>query len=240
MLSGSRNAAVIIGMDLRIRRYTHWAEKILNLVPGDIGRSVSLLNAFVLGVRVEDVATEVIQALIPIEKDVLCTDQRWYMLHVMPYKTLDHSIKGAVVTLVDIDFRKRASDPSRDVTEYASSIFGMIRQPLMIVDRSLHVIWINESFLETFRVASAQTIGKRVEKIGTGEWADPTLMGYLQRALASGDSFSDQKIRFAFPSTGEGTFKVSGSRFPTMRNEDILMLAFEEVTPSTRAIPEKQ
>jgi two-component system CheB/CheR fusion protein len=114
MLSGSKNAAVIIGMDLRIRRYTQWAETLLNLVPGDIGRSVNLLNAFVLGVRVEDVATEVIQGLTPVEKEVLCTDQRWYTLYAMPYKTLDHSIKGAVITLVDIDFRKRASG---EVTE---------------------------------------------------------------------------------------------------------------------------
>jgi two-component system CheB/CheR fusion protein len=100
ILSGIGEAIVIVGMDLRIRRYTHMAEKLLNLVPGDAGRSVSLLNAFITGQRVEDLARQVIERLAPVEMNVLCSDQRWYKLRVTPYKTLDHSIKGAVITLV--------------------------------------------------------------------------------------------------------------------------------------------
>ena len=51
---------MIVGMDLRSRRYTHTAEKLLNLVPGDAGRSVSLLNAFILGQQLEKLAAQVI------------------------------------------------------------------------------------------------------------------------------------------------------------------------------------
>src|SRR5690606_3185554 len=47
VLAGVDNAVVIVGMDLRIRRYTSSAEKLLNLVPGDVGRSVSFLDGFV-------------------------------------------------------------------------------------------------------------------------------------------------------------------------------------------------
>src|SRR5262249_18884688 len=54
ILGGIDEAIVIVGMDLRIRRYTLIAEKLLNLVPGDAGRSVSLLNAFIVGQRVEN------------------------------------------------------------------------------------------------------------------------------------------------------------------------------------------
>jgi len=32
---------------------------------------------------------------------VRCADQRWYELRVSPYRTLDHSIKGAVILLVN-------------------------------------------------------------------------------------------------------------------------------------------
>jgi two-component system CheB/CheR fusion protein len=240
MLSGIRNAAVIIGMDLRIRRYTHSAEKLLNLVPGDVGRSVSLLNAFVLGVRVEDVAMEVIEELAPAEKEVLCTDQRWYTLHVMPYKTLDHSIKGAVIVLVDIDVRKRAFDLSRDVAGYAESFLGTIRQPLMIIDRGLHVLWVNAAFHEAFPISDPASGGK-LEKIGAGRWGDPALVGRLDEALAEGIPFRERAIRFALPGAGERTFLVSGSRFPTMRNEEILLLAFDEDVAAPRApSPEEQ
>jgi len=103
VLSGIGEAIVIVGLDLRIRRYTHIAERLLNLVAGDIGRSVSQLNAFVMGERVEELAARVIEHLAPVEKEVLCADRRRYQIRVLPYQTLDHAIKGAVIILVDVD-----------------------------------------------------------------------------------------------------------------------------------------
>jgi two-component system CheB/CheR fusion protein len=100
ILGGIGEAIVIVDMDLRIRRYTRAAEKLLNLVPGDAGRSVSLLNAFITGQRIEKLAAQTIERLASVEIDVLCSDWRLYTLRVSPYKTLDHSIKGAVIALV--------------------------------------------------------------------------------------------------------------------------------------------
>ena len=77
MLGGIGEAIVIIGMDLRIRRYTQSAEKLLNLVPGDVGRSVSQLNAFILGRRIEELAAQVIDDLAPVDERIRCADQRW-------------------------------------------------------------------------------------------------------------------------------------------------------------------
>jgi two-component system CheB/CheR fusion protein len=113
ILIGIGEAIVIVGMDLRIRRYTHVAEKLLNLVPGDVGRSVSQLNAFIVGHRVEDVAAQVIERLTPIQERVRCADQRWYDLRVSPYRTLDHSIKGALIVMVAADDAGAAPGPSR-------------------------------------------------------------------------------------------------------------------------------
>ena len=227
MLSSIRNAAVIVGMDLRIRRYTQTAERLLNLVPGDIGRSVSLLNAFVLGLRVEEMAAKVIEDLAPIETEVLCTDQLWYKLHVLPYRTLDHSIKGAMIVLVDIDVRKRTIDLSRDVAEYASRFLSIIKQPLIIIDRGLHVLWRNDRFQAAFPSLSAAIDGSTERTLGTGQW-DPALMSRIDDALTTGAPFRDVKTRFALSDTGEKTFKVSGSRFPSTRNEAAVMLSFEE------------
>ena len=110
VLGGIGNAVVIVGLDLRIRRFTHAAETLLNLVSTDVGRSVSQLNAFIIGRRIEEVAARVIEHLVPAKEDILCADHRWYELNVTPYKTLDHSIKGAVIVLLDIDAAKRATE----------------------------------------------------------------------------------------------------------------------------------
>jgi two-component system, chemotaxis family, CheB/CheR fusion protein len=103
ILVGIGEAIVIVGMDLRIRRYTQVAERMLNLVPGDVGRSVSQLNAFIIGHRIEELAARVIERLTPIDERVRCADQRWYDLRVSPYRTLDHSIKGALIILIAAD-----------------------------------------------------------------------------------------------------------------------------------------
>jgi two-component system CheB/CheR fusion protein len=114
ILSSMGSAMVIVGLDLRIRRFTQVAETLMNLVPGDVGRTVSLLNAFILGERIEKLAAQVIEKLVPIERRIACANQRWYVLHVTPYKTLDHAIKGAVIVLLDIDDTRRLAERTEE------------------------------------------------------------------------------------------------------------------------------
>ena len=114
ILSSMGSAMIIVGLDLRIRRFTQVAETLMNLVPGDVGRTVSLLNAFIVGERIEKLAAQVIEKLVPIEKRVACANQRWYLLHVTPYKTLDHAIKGAVIVLLDVDDTRRLAERTEE------------------------------------------------------------------------------------------------------------------------------
>ncbi len=114
VLSSMGSAMIIVGLDLRIRRFTQVAESLMNLVPGDVGRTVSLLNAFIVGERIEKLAAQVIERLIPIERRVICANQRWYQLYVSPYKTLDHAIKGAVIVLLDIDDTHRLAERTEE------------------------------------------------------------------------------------------------------------------------------
>ncbi len=215
VLSGIGNAVVIIGMDLRIRRYTHMAEKLINMVAGDLGRSVSLLNAFVKGQRVEELAKEVIERLVPVQTEVRCSDDRRYMLHITPYRTLDHAINGAVIVLVDIEARKRSTELDRSVAEYANAFLGVIDHPLMIIDRKLRVLWLNERFQKTFQVFAVEETLRAV---------DATLLALIEAAAQAGTAFRQ------FPAhIGEKKVLVSGSRIPPMSEEStLILLSFEE------------
>ena len=114
ILSSMGSAMIIVGLDLRIRRFTQVAESLMNLVPGDVGRTVSLLNAFIVGERIEKLAAQAIEKLVPIDKRIACANQRWYQLHITPYKTLDHTIKGAVIVLLDIDDSRRLAERTEE------------------------------------------------------------------------------------------------------------------------------
>jgi hypothetical protein len=58
-----------------------------------------MINNFLTGKRVEDLATRVIERLTPVEVSVVVSGKTSHTLRVSPYRTLDHSIKGAVVAL---------------------------------------------------------------------------------------------------------------------------------------------
>jgi len=111
LLSGVNIPIVMVGRDLRIRRFTPLAEKLFNLIPTDMGRPISDIKP---NLRVEDPArliARVIDTLAPHESEVQDSDGHWYSLRIRPYVTLDNKIDGASVVLVDIDSVRRQLQP---------------------------------------------------------------------------------------------------------------------------------
>ena len=229
VLAAVGNAVVIVGMDLRIRRYTHVAERLLNLVSGDLGRSVSQLNAFVVGHRVEELAATVIESLVPVDAMVRCADRRWYSLRITPYKTIDHAIRGAVVALIDDSARKRSQELERSVADYASRFLAVISHPLMIVNRQMRVIWTNEVFLRSFQVAEEETTGNLLHHVGPIPWSDSGLADAIDRCIAAGTAFRDFTVPCVVQGVGKRSMRISGSRIPPLGGEAILiLLSFED------------
>jgi two-component system CheB/CheR fusion protein len=98
---------VMVGRDLRIRRFTPAAECLLRVLAGDVGRLITDLQLRIDVPDLEQLLREVIDSMALKEREVQDEEGRWYAMQVRPYKTLDNRIDGAVVTLVDIDETKR-------------------------------------------------------------------------------------------------------------------------------------
>jgi two-component system CheB/CheR fusion protein len=227
VLAGVDNAVVIVGMDLRIRRYTSATEKLLNLIPGDIGRSIGYLDAFLGTGALEPKVSTVIHSLSTLEEEVLASNQRWYALKVSPYKTLDHAIRGALVTLVDIDVRKRAMDMTRDVGAYAARFLGAISHPLLILDRKLRVVWANDALLSTLQLSSEETLGSTLASLGTRPFADPGLRERLEGVFASASPLRGYEMRLRSPDGREHTVRVGASLIPASTEVPLALLSIE-------------
>jgi two-component system CheB/CheR fusion protein len=110
LLSSANIPILMLGNDLRIRRFTPQAERILNLIPADIGRPIS---DFRLKVSVPDIVSlcqEVIDTLVSREREVQDAEGRSYSMWVRPYRTSDNRIDGVVIALVDVTERKKAAE----------------------------------------------------------------------------------------------------------------------------------
>jgi two-component system CheB/CheR fusion protein len=114
LLGGVGLPIVLVGRDLRIRRFTPLAEKAFNLISTDLGRPLGHIKP---NLRLDDISgliTRVIDTLTPYEAEVQDLAGRWYLLRIRPYVTLDSKIDGASIVLLDIDAIRRQPPPTGD------------------------------------------------------------------------------------------------------------------------------
>jgi two-component system CheB/CheR fusion protein len=108
LLSSVNIPIVMLGNDLRIRRFTPHAERILSLLPSDLGRPMSDLRLKINVPDLVDLCQEVVDTLVPKDREVQDADRRLYSMWVRPYRTADHRIDGVVLVLFDITERRHA------------------------------------------------------------------------------------------------------------------------------------
>jgi two-component system CheB/CheR fusion protein len=98
---------VMLGNDLRIRRFTPMSEKIMNLIPGDIGRPISDIKSNLKLQDLRQMVARVVDTLEIQEAEVQDSSGKWYSMRLRPYRTLDNRIDGVVMMLFDLDVRLR-------------------------------------------------------------------------------------------------------------------------------------
>ena len=106
LLNSTDIATLFLDNDLHVRRFTTQATKIIQLIPGDIGRPITDLASDLLYPELADDAQEVLRKLGFAEKPVNARDGRWFTVRIMPYRTLDDRIDGVVITFADITVAK--------------------------------------------------------------------------------------------------------------------------------------
>lgn len=105
---------VMLGNDLRIRRFTPMAEKVLNLIPADIGRPINNIRSNLTVNNIRDILVDVMDNLSTQEMEVQDNEGCWYLMRIRPYRTTENRIDGIVIVLMDIDAVKRAHAQLRD------------------------------------------------------------------------------------------------------------------------------
>jgi two-component system, chemotaxis family, CheB/CheR fusion protein len=103
LLAGTGIGTIFVDHQLRILRFTPAASNIVNLIPSDVGRPVGHLvdNLSGYGGLLDDVRA-VLRTLVPRETVVQALDGRRYNMRILPYRTLDNIIEGAVMSFVDV------------------------------------------------------------------------------------------------------------------------------------------
>lgn len=117
---------------------------------------------------------------------------------------------------------------------YIKTIVDTMREPFLILDKDLRVMFANESFCRTFQVECLDTEKKLVYELGNGQWDIPALRKLLEDILPKNTFFKGFEVIHEFPLIGRKVMILnarqickddSSSLFPP-----IILLAMEDVT----------
>lgn len=201
---------LVLGHDLVIRHFTPPAEPLFNLMVGDVGRPLGRLKHNLVGVNIEQFIADSVESVRVSELEVQDKSGRWYTLRVRPYLTLDRTVQGAVVVLIDIDDLKRNVDKLTRARNYSEAILRAARDPLLVLGRDLRVNATNDAFRHMFKLTRDNTEGCLFFELSDGAWNIPKLRGLIEDILPRNSFFDDLEFTQTFPIIGKRIMRLSG------------------------------
>ncbi len=191
VLASANIPFLILGEDLKIRRITPMAAKVLNVIPTDVGRS---LNDIRLSLEVQDLEPllqDVLHNLVSREQEVRDAHGRRYLLRVRPYRSQDEDVTGVVMAFMDIEEARlgaeRASslaheaDVERRAGEAGRSLSAMIdgmSDAFYAADRAWRLTLVNQEGARLLERTKEKLIGKTLWEV----WPEMETAGH-QREL---------------------------------------------------------
>ena len=236
LLVGVEIPIVILDSDLRIRRFTPVAEKVLNLISTDVGRPFTDLAPTLDVTDWKELIDQVVHSRGVVERDVRDRQGHWYGLRMRPYQTSEHKIEGVLMALVDIDTIKRSLDEAREAKDFAEAIVETVREPLLILDQHMRVLKATRSFYDTFRTTAEETEGLGLFDLGGGSWNIPRLRELLGQVLPRDARVEAFEVAQEFPVIGHRDMLLNAGRIHRPAGgKPMMLLAIEDVTERRQA-----
>jgi PAS domain S-box-containing protein len=112
-----------------------------------------------------------------------------------------------------------------------------LREPFLVLDKSLRVQKANRAFHQTFHVTKEETEGRFIYDLGNGQWNIPRLRALLEEVLPqNGYSFNDFQVDHDFPAIGQKIMLLNARRFESVNSQPpSILLAIEDITQRQRA-----
>jgi two-component system CheB/CheR fusion protein len=189
------HALVIVDLEMRITRFSPLAVRVFALVESDLGRPLTSVPTTVNTDHLEAAIKEVI---LTGERTTaqLSGDGHTYMVHVVPYRTSDGSVKGAILSISDLT---HASPSGDDASLALRAMTEGLDEVVWRRDANGQVTFVNHAVFDIFGLTPDQVM------------SDPLAMDYAIEAedLAAFGSLSasarPRYLRYTVTAHGERT-----------------------------------
>lgn len=103
LFAGTNIGIVFVDHELCVMRFTPAITDVIHLIVTDLGRPIAHIVSNLEGYSslVKD-TQNVLDTLIPLEIEVSTHDEKYYLMRIQPYRTLENIIEGAVISFINI------------------------------------------------------------------------------------------------------------------------------------------
>ncbi|MEW6138549.1 MAG: chemotaxis protein CheB [Thermodesulfobacteriota bacterium] len=241
LLASTQVSTIFLDTGLRIRRFTQPVTDFIPLIASDEGRPLSHVATNLHYDRLVLDAQEVLRTLVPIEKEVQSHQGQWYIMRVLPYRTVHNVIDGVVITFSDVTKLKTALNELEKTRlqqyevdrrcKFVESIVNTVRESLIVLDQDLKVVFANESFYRFFGVDSGDIEGKPFFSLGNYQWDVPAVRQLLEGTLSQQTSCEDVEVHQEFEHRGSRTLLLCARGLKDFGAEGrLILLTVEDVT----------
>ncbi|QJX01190.1 hybrid sensor histidine kinase/response regulator [Frigoriglobus tundricola] len=125
---------------------------------------------------------------------------------------------------------------SQHALAFAEHIISTLREPFVVLDKSLRVRTANAAFYRDFHASKDDTEGRFIYELGNGQWDIPRLRALLAQILSNSHPVEDFEVEHDFPALGRRSMLLNARRFPPGGDDaDLVLLAIEDDTDRKRA-----
>ena len=172
---------LMLGSDLTIRRLTPQAERILGLIPGDVGRSLENVNTGLDMSDLQNVVFQVMSSFIPAERRVRVRSGKSYFLRITPYRTSENKVEGTVLTLTLALTEKQRDEAA--TAEHPAEF-------MLVLDRELHIKAATPSFYRAFRLSQESARNRPLQELNHVMSENPQLEEALRKVRETNEAIA--------------------------------------------------
>ncbi|WP_239691866.1 CheR family methyltransferase [Hymenobacter coccineus] len=215
LLDATEIAIIFLDNDLLIKRFTPHVRDIINLLPTDVGRPLAHVASNLRYKHLLRDAQQVLDRLTTVEANIQTTQGEWYAMRILPYRSLDNYINGAVVTFTDVTALKQLEARLQETARFADSLQEAVPQPSVALDAQLHVRLANHAFAQAFGLVATELRGRPLVVLSGGAWNQPALLAQLAQLLNPAhpqDQFDGLELTADFAGLGPRRVVLYGRR----------------------------
>ncbi|MEI9936433.1 MAG: chemotaxis protein CheB [Pseudomonadota bacterium] len=215
LLASVQIPIVMIARDLTIRRFTPAAQRVLNLIPSDVGRPIRHIKSNITSFDLDEPIADVIETMVAYEREVSDLEGRTYLLRVRPYKSVDDRVDGSVLALFDISATKDALTIAKRTGD---AVVASVREPIVLLDSELKIMRVNPAFCSEFSTDASGAEGRFLYELGDGQWNIPELRRLLEELLPERKNFEGFPVELKLPNGGRKRLLLDGRRIESDRS----------------------